>query len=137
MAIVRFYGKVAAGSPVEIAAPPDEYILYLRSRLKGSPDDYFSVEISGSSMIDAGINDGDVVVIKNTSSPVSGKIMLIRYENSSTLKRVKIRRGKKGEQQVVILWEDGSGEERMLDSSEYEIQGELYDNLKTSAQICQ
>ncbi|MDR2972726.1 MAG: hypothetical protein LBU83_12520 [Bacteroidales bacterium] len=57
------------------------------------------------------------------------EIMLVRYENSSTLKRIKIKESKKDGRRVFLYWEDGSGDFKQVDSSEYEIQGEFYRNL--------
>ncbi|MDR2258737.1 MAG: hypothetical protein LBE14_06275, partial [Treponema sp.] len=55
----------------------------------------------------------------------NGKVMLVRYGNESTVKRIKIE-GKK----VFLCWEDGSGETIEVDSSEYEIQGEFVKALR-------
>jgi ribosomal protein S4E len=56
--------------------------------------------------------------------------MLVRYENSSTLKRIKIKETKKGGRQIYLRWEDGSDTERLVDSDEYAIQGEFYGSLR-------
>jgi SOS-response transcriptional repressor LexA len=100
-----------------------------RQLLKGKEEDYFIVEIEGTSMTGAGIKNGDYVIIKKAEEPRNGKIMLVRYDNSSTLKRIKIKETKKDGQQIFLHWEDGSGDFKLADSSEYEIQGEFYRNL--------
>ncbi|MDR0441824.1 MAG: XRE family transcriptional regulator [Treponema sp.] len=130
MLMLPFYGNTAAGYPIDISYYPDQAIPFPHQKLKGRPENFFSVRVKGTSMSKAGINDGDYVVIRRAEEPVDGKIMLVRYENESTLKRINIKEGRKGRIQVYICWEDGSGETRLLDSSEYEIQGELFWNLR-------
>jgi SOS-response transcriptional repressor LexA len=71
-------------------------------------------------MTNAGIKNGDYVIMRRAVEPEDGKVMLVRYGNESTVKRVKL----KGEK-VLLCWEDGSGEAIEVDSSEYEIQGEF------------
>lgn len=129
MTILPVVGKTAAGKPIEINVYTEEGMPFPRQLLKGKEDDYFIVEIEGTSMIEAGIHTGDYVIIRKAEEPVSGRIMLIRYENSSTLKRIKIKETKKDGRQVYLYWEDGSGDFKLVDSSEYEIQGEFYRNL--------
>ena len=130
MLMLPFYGNTAAGQPIDVSYYPDQAIPFPRQKLKGNPENFFSVRVKGTSMSEAGINDGDYVVILRTEEPVDGKIMLVRHENDSTLKRIKITEDKKGKKRVYLCWEDGSGETKLLDSSEYAIQGELFWNLR-------
>ena len=129
MAILPVVGKTAAGKPIEINAYTGEGMPFPRQLLKGKEEDYFIVKIEGTSMTEADIHTGDYVIIRKAEEPVSGKIMLIRYENTSALKRIKIKNTKKDGHQVYLYWEDGSGDFKLVDSSEYEIQGEFYRNL--------
>jgi SOS-response transcriptional repressor LexA len=117
---IPFYGKAAAGRPIDINIPPDRVIPVPAPVLKGDKTRYFSVIIQGTSMTGAGIKDGDYAVMRRAEEPEDGKIMLVRYGNESTVKRVKMRGGK-----VFLCWDDGSGEAIEVDSSEYEIQGEF------------
>jgi SOS-response transcriptional repressor LexA len=93
--------------------------------LKGDKTRYFSVEVKGTSMTNAGINDGDYVIMRLAEEPLHGKVMLVRYGNESTVKRIKIEGNK-----VFLCWEDGSDESIEVDSSEYEIQGEFVKLLR-------
>lgn len=129
MTILPVVGKTAAGKPIEVNIYTDEGMPFPRQLLKGKEEDYFIVEIEGTSMTEAGINNGDYVIIRKAEEPRNGKIMLVRYDNSSTLKRIKIKETKKDGRQVFLYWEDGSGDFKLADSSEYEIQGEFYRNL--------
>jgi SOS-response transcriptional repressor LexA len=117
---IPFYGKAAAGYPIDINIPPDRVVPVPAPVLKGDKSRYFSVEVRGTSMTDAGIRNGDYVIMRRAEEPEDGKVMLVRYDNESTIKRIKLKGGK-----VLLCWEDGSGEIIEVDSSEYEIQGEF------------
>jgi len=83
---IPLVGKIAAGLPIEaieefaedIPAPPGTK----------NPDDFFALRVEGDSMIDAGINDGDTVIIKKTNIAENGKIVVALIDNhEATLKR--------------------------------------------------
>jgi SOS-response transcriptional repressor LexA len=122
---IPFYGKAAAGRPIDIDIPPDRVIPVPAPVLRGDKSRYFSVEVKGTSMTKAGINDGDYVIIRRAEEPESGKVMLVRCGDESTVKRIKMKEGK-----VLLCWEDGSGKAIEVDSSEYEIQGEFVKVLR-------
>jgi repressor LexA len=83
------------------------------------------VIIQGKSMMKAGIKDGDYVIIRRAEEPESGKVMLVRCDDESTMKRIKVKEGR-----VILCREDGSGKTIEVDSSEYEIQGEFVKPLR-------
>jgi repressor LexA len=116
--MLPYYGNVAAGEPLDINIPPGEYLPFPRQALKSPPEDYFYLRIRGYSMVEAGIDEGDLVVIRRAEEPESGKIMLVRYENAATLKRI-LRRGGK----TYLQWQDGSGKEIEVKSKDYQVQG--------------
>jgi SOS-response transcriptional repressor LexA len=117
---IPFYGKVAAGRPIDINIPPDRVVPVPAPVLKGDKTRYFSVEVKGTSMTGAGIKNGDYVIMRRAREPENGKVMLVRHDNESTIKRIKIK-----DKKILLCWEDGSGEIIEIDSSEYEIQGEF------------
>jgi SOS-response transcriptional repressor LexA len=117
---IPFYGKVAAGHPIDINIPPDRVVPVPAPVLKGDKTRYFTVEVKGTSMTRAGIKDGDYIVLRRAVEPEDGKVMLVRYGNESTVKRIRMK-GKT----VLLCWEDGSGESIEVNSSEYEVQGEF------------
>jgi SOS-response transcriptional repressor LexA len=117
---IPFYGKTAAGRPIDINISPERVVPVPAPVLKGDKSRYFSVEVKGTSMTKAGIRDGDYVIIRRAQEPESGKVMLVRHNDESTIKRIKIREGK-----VLLCWEDGSGKIIEVNSSDYEIQGEF------------
>jgi repressor LexA len=87
---VPILGQIAAGVPIEalqneigrVAAPPE---------LLGAGD-HFALEVKGDSMIQAGILDGDVVILKRTESADSGDIVVALIDaEEATLKRLRKR----------------------------------------------
>ena len=53
-------------------------------------DDHFGLKVKGDSMIEAGINDGDTVIIKKSSNADNGQIAVVLIDNEeATLKRIR------------------------------------------------
>lgn len=87
---VPLMGRIAAGVPIsaiqthsrDVLCPPD---------LLGKGE-HFALEVKGDSMIDAGIHDGDIVIIRRTETADSGDIVVALVENEeATLKRLRKR----------------------------------------------
>ena len=107
----------AAGELREMLNNPGDYeVRYLPSKLIKKPERCFCINVIGSSMTNAGIDDGDEVVLERTEVLENGAIMLIGYEGKSTLKRVAIKDGR-----AFLRWEDGSGEEDEIKKEGYEV----------------
>jgi SOS-response transcriptional repressor LexA len=123
--MLPFYGKTAAGIPIDMTSIPGYAVPYPRQKLKAKEEEHYVVQVQGTSMTEAGIQDGDYAIIRHTEQPQDGKIMLVRYEAESTLKRIRIKKDK-----VYLHWEDGSKKKKLVDSSEYEIQGEYIAALR-------
>lgn len=84
---VPIVGKVTAGLPITAIENIDEYFP-LPERLAPSGDTVFMLEIDGESMIDAGIFDGDYVVVRQQSAADNGDIVVaMTDENEATVKR--------------------------------------------------
>ena len=85
-------GKIAAGTPVEaIQNEVSRIPLPENIEKKG---EYFGLKVQGDSMIEAGINDGDTVVIKKTDTADNGKIVVALIDDhEAMLKRIR-RKGK-------------------------------------------
>jgi repressor LexA len=84
-------GRIAAGTPIEALRDPSNTIGVPPSLLgKG---EHYALEVAGDSMVDAGILDGDTVLIQRCDTAESGQIVVaIVDENEVTLKRLR-RRG--------------------------------------------
>jgi repressor LexA len=85
------YGKIAAGLPIE-ALNDSHAEIEVPVALIGSGD-HFALEVEGDSMVEAGILDGDTVIIRKTETAETGQIIVALVdENEVTLKRLR-RRG--------------------------------------------
>lgn len=83
---LRIVGRIAAGLPIEAIADGAVNVAVPQSML--GTGDHYALEVKGDSMIDAGINDGDVVVIKETSTASTGDIVVALIDDhEATLKR--------------------------------------------------
>ncbi len=82
-----FLGRIAAGNPIEAITGSFEQISVPNYLLNGK-DEHFTLEVTGDSMIEDGINDGDIVVIKKSNIANSGDIVVALVDdNEVTLKR--------------------------------------------------
>ena len=85
-------GKIAAGTPVE-AIQNEVARIPLPENIE-KKGEYFGLKVQGDSMVEAGINDGDTVVIKKTDTADNGKIVVALIDDhEAMLKRLR-RKGK-------------------------------------------
>jgi len=85
-------GKIAAGTPVE-AIQNEIARIPLPGNLERN-EEYFGLRVQGDSMIEAGINEGDTVIVKKTDTADNGKIVVALIDdNEAMLKRIR-RKGK-------------------------------------------
>jgi len=83
---VPLLGKITAGSPIEAIENPDEYFS-LPSYLIPKDKDVFTLVVNGESMIEAGILDGDIVIVEKRNTARNGEIVVaMTDENEVTLK---------------------------------------------------
>lgn len=83
---VPLLGKITAGSPIEAIEQPDEYFS-LPTYLLPNNKDVFTLKVSGNSMINAGIFDGDIVIVEKKNTARNGEIVVaMTDENEVTLK---------------------------------------------------
>jgi repressor LexA len=116
---VPVMGRIAAGTPIEaiqtrshtINMPPDLL----------STGDHFALEVRGDSMIDAGILEGDTVLVRKTDTAETGDIVVALIDNEeATLKRFR-RRGAS----IALEPANSSHEVRILPPNRVKIQGKL------------
>ena len=89
---ISVLGKIAAGTPVE-AIQNEVSRIPLPSNLEKNGD-YFGLKVQGDSMIEAGINEGDTVIIKRNRYRRNGKIVVALIdEHEAMLKRIR-KKGK-------------------------------------------
>jgi SOS regulatory protein LexA len=114
-----YFGKIAAGTPIAairdqsrtIDVPPDLL----------SHGEHYALEVEGDSMIDAGIFDGDTVIIQQTESADSGAIVVALVDNEEvTLKRLR-RKGKS----IALEPANPAYETRICGPEQVKVQGKL------------
>lgn len=113
-------GRIAAGVPIEAISEISHHIAVPGTMISGRTHHY-ALEVKGDSMIEAGINDGDVVVIREQSVAESGDIVVALVDNSeATLKRYR-RRGN----MIALEAANPSYETRILPEERVKVQGRL------------
>jgi repressor LexA len=121
---VPMMGRIAAGVPIsaiqnhsqDVVCPPD---------MIGNGE-HFALEVRGDSMIDAGIHDGDVVIIKRTQSAESGDIVVALVEDEeATLKRIR-KRGNA----IALEAANAAYETRIFGPDQIKVQGRLVGLLR-------
>lgn len=91
-AMPPFVGEVAAGFP----SPADDHMeacLSLDAELVRHPSSTFFARARGESMRDAGVHDGDILVIDRSLPPADGRIAVCWVDGGFTLKRLQVRGG--------------------------------------------
>jgi SOS regulatory protein LexA len=83
---VPILGNIAAGIPITAIENLDGFIEYLPHNERES-DDLFALRVKGTSMIDAGIYDGDIVIVEQTSYAENGQIVAAMIYDEATVKR--------------------------------------------------
>ncbi|MEE2524909.1 transcriptional repressor LexA [Hyphobacterium sp. HN65] len=90
---VPLLGKIAAGVPIEAIQHERDRII-LPPDLAGGRGDHYALEVEGDSMIDAGILDGDIVIIERSDTAMNGEIVVALVdEEEATLKRLRKKGG--------------------------------------------
>ncbi len=126
---VPVVGRIAAGGPIAAIAEAHRNIEVPPTMVAGSGRHY-ALEVRGDSMINAGINDGDVVVIREGSLAENGDIVVAAFQDHSeysvTLKRFRRRGGS-----VALEAANPDYETRVLPADQVEVQGRLVGLIRT------
>jgi len=89
---VPLYGRIAAGTPIE-ALRDQTATVGVPSSLLGGAREHYALEVAGDSMVDAGILDGDTVIIERSDTAENGAVVVALIDSEEvTLKRLR-RRG--------------------------------------------
>ncbi len=87
-------GNIAAGQPIEAIEIPEETITVTRKEV-GQGDNYYALRVQGDSMIEDGIFNGDLVVIRKQEAAEDGQtVVAIIDDNEATLKRIHREKGR-------------------------------------------
>ena len=113
-------GRIAAGTPIEAISEVSHHVAVPGSML-GAQGEHYALEVRGDSMIEAGINDGDIVVIRMQSTADTGDIVVALVDDAeATLKRFRRRGG-----MIALEAANPAYETRILREDQVRIQGRL------------
>lgn len=113
-------GRIAAGVPIEAISEVSHHVAVPGSMLSGRGQHY-ALEVRGDSMIEAGINDGDIVVIREQGAAENGDIVVALVDgHEATLKRYRRRAG-----MIVLEAANPAYEDRLLREDQVKVQGRL------------
>jgi len=119
-------GRIAAGVPIEAISEKSDDVSVPASML-GAKGHHYALEVKGDSMIDAGINDGDVVVIRETQTAENGDIVVALVEgHEATLKRFR-RKGAT----IALEAANPAYETRLFRDDQVKVQGRLVGLIRT------
>jgi len=119
-------GRIAAGVPIEAISHASHNVAVPGSMVSG-PGEHYALEVKGDSMIDAGINDGDIVVIRESKTADNGDIVVALVEDQeATLKRF-FRKGGA----IALEAANPAYETRVLPDDKVKVQGRLVGLIRT------
>ena len=88
---VPLIGTVTAGQPIFAYENYEDYYTFPTGEFKG--EELFMLRVQGTSMIDAGILDGDKIIVRRQQTADNGEIVVALVEDSATVKRIFYRNG--------------------------------------------
>lgn len=125
METIPLLGKIAAGTPIE-AIRDDNNVVHIPAELSGRSETY-ALTVDGDSMVEAGIHDGDTVIIERCTNAPAGTIIVALVDGEEvTLKRLRY-----AGQKVVLEPENASYEPQILAPERVQIQGRLTGLMRT------
>tara|TARA_Y100001970_G_scaffold283679_1_gene399480 strand:+ start:8092 stop:8718 length:627 start_codon:yes stop_codon:yes gene_type:complete len=117
---IPLIGSIAAGDPLEAIENPEE-LIDVPSNFISQHFKYFGLKVKGLSMIDKGIFDGDIAIIKKTSNASNGNIAaVLTKDNEITLKTIQIK-----DKKIFLIPANKSYKEKVYNLNEIEVQGIL------------
>jgi repressor LexA len=81
---IPLVGRVAAGTPILAEENIEEYLTFPKAMVKD--ENIFALRVQGDSMVEAGIRDGDIAVIKKANTADNGDIVVALIDDEATLK---------------------------------------------------
>lgn len=117
--MLPLFGRIAAGTPIE-AVRDDTAGIEVPAAMLGQGEHY-ALEVEGDSMIDAGIHDGDVVVVERCETAENGAIVVALVDNQeATLKRLRRHRDS-----IALEPANSAYETRIFGPDRVKVQGRL------------
>jgi len=116
---IPLYGKIAAGTPIEAISNSTSIVSTPVNMI--TTGEHYALEISGDSMINLGINDKDIAIIKKSSIANNGQIVVALVDKQeATLKTIK-----KTSSNIVLIPANDLYQSQTYESSRIEVQGIL------------
>lgn len=115
---IPLIGTVTAGQPIFAYENYEDYYTFPAGEFKG--EDLFMLRVEGTSMIDAGIMNGDKIVVRKQESAENGEIVVALVEDSATVKRFFRRNGK-----IVLHPENEQLSDMIFEENEVRILGKV------------
>ena len=115
---IPLIGTVTAGQPIFAYENYEDYYTVPTGEFKG--DELFMLRVQGTSMIDAGIFDGDKIIVRRQQTAENGEIVVALVEDSATVKRFFRKNG-----QIILHPENESLSDMVYESGEVSIIGKV------------
>ena len=115
---IPLVGTVTAGQPIFAYENYEDYYTFPADEFKG--EDLFMLRVEGTSMIDAGIFNGDKIIVRRQETAENGEIVVALVEDSATVKRFFRRDGK-----IVLHPENESLSDMIFENGEVSILGKV------------
>ncbi len=113
-------GRIAAGVPIEAISEVSHHVA-VPGQMLDRGGEHYALEVKGDSMIDVGINDGDVVVIREQDAADNGDIVVALVDgHEATLKRYRRTKG-----MIALEAANPAYETRLLREDQVRVQGRL------------
>ncbi len=122
---IPLYGKIAAGSPIEAIRDEGDTIEIPPSLL--GPGACYALRVEGDSMINAGINDKDIVIIERTERAEQGQIVVALVDDTE----VTLKRFRRAGNRIILEPENDNYEPWVLEPERVKIQGLLSGLMRT------
>lgn len=115
---IPLIGVVTAGQPIFAYENYEDYYTFPVSEFKG--EELFMLRVQGTSMIDAGIMDGDKIIVRRQPTAENGEIVVALVDDSATVKRFYKREGR-----IVLHPENEALEDMIFEPNEVSILGKV------------
>lgn len=119
-------GKIAAGVPIEAISHVDHHVAVPGQMLR-SGGTHYALEVKGDSMIEAGINDGDVVIIRESETANNGEIVVALVEDQEATLKYFHQNGNS----IALEAANPAYETRVYPSDKVKVQGSLAGLIRT------
>lgn len=121
---IPLIGTVTAGQPIFAYENYEDYYSFPAGEFRG--DELFMLRVQGSSMINAGILDGDKIVVRRQPTAENGEIVVALVDDSATVKRFYRRDG-----QIVLHPENDALSDMIFEDGEVSILGKVLGLMRT------